>query len=125
MSKHLAALEADYRKVGGFAREIIAKRTAITTVVSVGLGVLYERHIVSLDVSNHVGHYVVIGLGALGSVVSVLWSRGGVTPADLKLNPTSSAGKALVEAKTVATSASAIADAAVAALTAATTTVAS
>lgn len=88
-------LEKDYQEAGVFARAIVAKRLAITAGVAAAVNFALTEHWLSVDVSNHVSSYVMIGLNGLGVVVGALWAKDGVTPADPALNPTSAAGEAL------------------------------
>jgi hypothetical protein len=84
-----------FKATGAFAREIVAKRTAVTASISTALTLLLAFHVVSVGLSDTLTSAVAGGINVLAAVVAVLWSRDGVTPSDPALAPKSTAGEAL------------------------------
>lgn len=96
MTSILKAVEQDYKRAGGFAREIVAKRLAVTNTVGGGVSALLLTHVISVGQSDRITAAIAGGFALLANLVGVLWARDGVTPADPALDPTSNAGEALI-----------------------------
>jgi len=95
----IARARAWWTRTGSLAREIVAKRTAIVAGATTIAGALVTFGVIPLDLSTR-GLGVLVGaLGVLSAVVSAVWTRQGVTPADPLLAPTSSGGVPLIEAE--------------------------
>lgn len=82
----------------GLAREIVAKRIAITSAVGIVLALLVQLDVIPIGWSQTAQTWVSAVLLALSQLVGIVWTRDGVTPADPALAPMSSAGVRLVEA---------------------------
>lgn len=91
----MTATTNEFEKVGAFAREVVAKRVAIVTVVTVLLHLAIVYHIITPDLSVHVTNYITEALDALAVIVATVYARAGVTPKD---SPQNDAGVPLVPA---------------------------
>lgn len=66
--------------VPSLAREIVAKRLAITAGATSILAFLVASNIIPVDWSERAITYLVVALNILGVIVGAVWSRAGVTP---------------------------------------------
>jgi hypothetical protein len=78
---------AYWTETGTFAREIVAKRAGITTMLSALIGVGVTTGVIPTDLGARASGYVVVGFGILSSLVGILWARQGVTPSNPALSP--------------------------------------
>lgn len=88
----------DPAKVGGWAREIVARRALILIAVAAVVHVLVLTGALPDSVSEQAEAWTVSVLDALAAVVGIFWIRSGTTPADPALGPRSTSGAPLVEA---------------------------
>lgn len=84
-------------KVGGWAREVVARRALILIAVAAVAHVLVLTGAVPEGISEQAEAWATSILDALAAVVGVFWIRSGTTPADPALAPRSSNGLPLVE----------------------------
>lgn len=94
----IKTIEKDYLIVGSWAREIILKRLVISSTAATVLTVLVALKVIPLGLDTKLTALVAVAFTYLTAVVGALWARTGTTVADVKLNPISSTGQALIEA---------------------------
>jgi hypothetical protein len=85
-------------ELGKLAREIVAKRAAVTAAVATAASIATSYHWITPGVSTYANTWVTRGIDLLAVIIGGAWIRSGVTPADPALAPESSTGAALVEA---------------------------
>lgn len=99
MSRHSIAQEAGeaVEEVKEWSRWIVVKRVAITTGTATVLSALAVAGVIPDKLATRVDGWVGTGLVLVAALASAIWSQKDTTPADPKLNPTSSNGLPLQE----------------------------
>lgn len=85
-------------QIGKLAREVVLKRASIVAAIAVVLNIAEVMGWIVPNVSANVQNYVSHGFDLASFIGAAFYVRAAVTPADPKLNPTSTSGTALVEA---------------------------